>query len=303
MRALKKLMRSKEEVRRRLSRDRRGALGDNLREAIASGATRAAAGVAIVYERRGDMCLRREFVERRRSFSVAKTTTQPASIRELRLINEDISNWHFHLNSKKTAIQNNLKPVGSTRTYSFKNKIARFKKNSLFTSSMTSNTILYENRGKHKVNDDDETINKNFNSLHLSMPKLNFDMKPLIRTRSESNLYGGSRRRRRGGDGREQKYKIIFERKIINNESSSGSSRRRRRTTRSNSCLVESSSFEASRYRLMRTREIQAALEGIESEMDKLLANTRGNTTTTQKIKVMVMISSSSHFMYQNILS
>ena len=64
-----------------------------------------------------------------------------------------------------------------------------------------------------------------------------------------------------------QKFKILFE----HNNNNIG------RTTRSNSCLIEnSSSFEASRLRLIRTRQIQAALENIENEMDKLLASTRG---------------------------
>lgn len=87
MRALKMLMRSKEEVRRRLSRDRRGGIGDEMRDALAMVTSRTAGLALAAYERThggGDlMGLRREFVERRRSFCVPKPA-QPSTIRAFR---------------------------------------------------------------------------------------------------------------------------------------------------------------------------------------------------------------------------
>lgn len=235
---------------------------------------------------------------------------------------------------------------------SFRTKLARLKKNSLFSSSMTSNTFLYEirtNSTNYNTNSSNlksslkknnkQTSNTNKNnyitvnrplltnsSLHLSMPKLNFDVQQVARTRSDSNLFGRFCAWRRAASSprisfvavqnnssnhinnnynspnaqlvnqkfkmvfedsrnnncsnaqqqqvnkQNQKFKILFEHNNNNNNNSNIG-----RTTRSNSCLVEnSSSFEASRLRLIRTRQIQAALENIESEMDKLLASTRG---------------------------
>lgn len=110
--------------------------------------------------------------------------------------------------------------------------------------------------------DDDEFGRLDHNTLHLSLPKLNFSME---KNKSDSNLNRSFKTRGRlfgagssAGSRRKNNYNLIFE---LNDSS----------VHRSNSSLVELTGFEKSKYRLKRMQKLKNALFGIEREMDKLL--------------------------------
>lgn len=152
----------------------------------------------------------------------------------------------------RVPVKQELKPTMRSRP-----KLAACRMHSAFTSS-TSNTYLIEPRPSTRRRKSQLGA-----SLHLSMPKLNFEASTPIRARSDSNLCRSNRMHHSRAPG---KYKIIFDRRPTCTQAS-----------RSNSCLLVSSSFEASHKRLIRIRQIQTAQLGIETEMDKLLASSKGN--------------------------
>lgn len=146
-------------------------------------------------------------------------------------------------------------------------------KNSFLSSSITSNTYLFEARqGGGQANSRCHSNNpSNYTTtFHLSLTKLNYAS---MRTHSDSNLLisnNNNKPRRIYGTTASYKYRLLFELKSTPPLAT---------TSRSINSLIEISSFESSKYRLRRMKKMQTALVGIECEMDKLLGNSKGKNS------------------------
>lgn len=241
----------------------------------------------------------------------------------IRLMNQDLPNLKALVDTNKKQTHNHIYQKQQHRNSSHltggpRSKIATLRladckhKNSLFATSLTSNTFIFEINmfkpsSSHKLTQQKQQQQfsepkKNTNlvktSLHLSMNKLNdgglssshlqscSQMSQLRRTLSESsssfprlkNMTMTNKLAQLGleDDNRDklktQMFKSIFERKSTSVKTKS----KHFLSTRSNSCFFESLNFETTKSILMKLNDIQNVMFGIENDTEKLLTASKG---------------------------
>ena len=243
----------------------------------------------------------------------------------IRLMNQDLPNLKALVDTNKKQTHNHIYQKQQHRNSSHltgggRSKIATLKladckhKNSLFATSLTSNTFIFEinmfksslssykltqQKQQQQFSEPKKNTNLVKTSLHLSMNKLNdgglssshlqscSQMSQLRRTRSESsssfprlkNMTMTNKLAQLGlEDDNRDKLKTQMFKSIFERKSTSVKTKSKKAflSARSNSCFFESLNFETTKSLLMRLNDIHNVMFGIENDTEKLLTASKG---------------------------